>query len=282
MQQPVEAVHVERGGWISGLLGVYRAYFRTAIALELQYRAAMIIWLIGMVMEPLMYLVVWRTVSLQQGGSVGGYTAGDFAAYYIVMMLVNHATFSWIMWEYDYRIRSGEFSTILLKPIHPIHKDIADNLGYKVMSLLIILPTAAALAWFFEPTFTFSLMPLLLFVPVLVLAFLMRFFIEWSLAMSAFWTTRINAMNQAYFVLVLFFSGRLAPLDLFPRFVQVLADLLPFRWMIAFPVELFLGRLTPPQIAIGLAAQLLWLGVGYVLLHKVYNAGIRRYAAFGS
>jgi ABC-2 type transport system permease protein len=268
--------------WARAMTDLYRAYFRMSIALNLQYRMAMLIWLIGMIVEPLMYLVVWRTVAIYNEGSVSGYSAGDFSAYFIATMLVNHVTFSWIMWEYDYRIRTGEFSSTLLKPIHPIHKDIAENLGYKLLTLLVIGPTAALLAWLFPPTFVFNGWAILAFVPVLVMAFFMRFLLEWALAMSAFWTTRIGAINQAYFVLLLFFSGRLAPLDLFPGFVQTIADLLPFRWMISFPVRLLLGQLSPAETLIGFGAQLLWLGIGYALIRSVYRAGIKRYAAFGS
>lgn len=281
MAEP-RVIHPAREGWFAHLRHIYAAYFRTAIALELQYRMSMLIWLIGMIIEPLMYLVVWRTVALYNGGDVDGYSAGDFSAYFIVTMLVNHLTFTWIMWEYDYRIRTGELSTTLLKPVHPIHKDIADNLGYKTLTLLVIVPVALLLAWLFQPTWTLVTWALLAFGPALLLAFVMRFLLEWSLAMTAFWTTRTGAVNQAYFVLLLFFSGRLAPLDLFPGFVQTIAYLLPFRWIVAFPVELVLGRLSPSQVWIGFGAQIFWLGVGYFLMRTVYNAGIRRYAAFGA
>ncbi len=118
--------------------------------------------------------------------------------------------------------------------------------------------------------------------PVLVLAFLMRFFLEWALAMSAFWTTRTGAVNQVYFVSLLFFSGRLAPLEFFPQPVQTLAAILPFRWMLAFPVELVLGRLSPQEMWTGIGVQTAWIVAGFLLIRIVYGAGIRRYAAFGS
>ena len=38
----------------------------------------------------------------------------------------------------------------------------------------------------------------------------MRFFIEWALALVAFWTTRNEAFNQVYFLLGLFLTGRIA------------------------------------------------------------------------
>ena len=261
---------------------IYKSYFRLALMEQLQYRIAMLIWLIGGIIEPLMYLVVWRTVAQQQGGSVGGYSENDFVVYFIALMMVNHGTFTWIMWEYVFRIRTGQFSVMLLKPIHPIHSDIAYNVGYKILTLVIIGPIAALLAWSFDASWQPTLWSLAAFVPVLILAFLMRFYLEWGMAMVAFWTTRIDAMNQAYIVVGLFFSGKLAPLTLFPQIVQRAADILPFRWMLAFPVELLVGRVTPREFLIGLGAQLLWLIAGFLFMLLIYRAGIKRYAAFGS
>ena len=112
---------------MNGLVDLYIQQFRTSFASVLQYRASLVIWLIGHVLEPLIYLVVWSVVSHSSGGSVGGFTAREFAAYFIVLMLVNHASYTWIMYEYEYRVRHGTLSFALLRPVHPIHSDIADN-----------------------------------------------------------------------------------------------------------------------------------------------------------
>ena len=261
---------------------IYKSYFRLALMEQFQYRVSMLIWLLGGIIEPLMYLVVWRTVAQQQGGAVGGFTENDFAVYYIAVMMVTHATFTWIMWEYVYRIRMGLFSVMLLKPIHPIHNDISYNVGYKFLTLVVMVPIAALLAWFFDASWQPTLWSLAAFVPALILAFLSRFYLEWGMAMVAFWTTRIDAMNQAYIVTTLFLSGKLAPLELFPQIVQVTANILPFRWMLAFPVEILLGRVTPIELLIGIGAQLFWLLAGYLFMQLIYRAGIKRYAAFGA
>ena len=94
--------------------------FRVALAINLQYRVAGLIWLIGAVLNPVIMLVVWNAVAVVQGGSVGGYTPQDFAAYYLVQMVVNQLTFTWIMWEYEYFIREGTLARRLLRPLHPI------------------------------------------------------------------------------------------------------------------------------------------------------------------
>jgi ABC-2 type transport system permease protein len=270
------------GDRVNALLDVYLQQFKTTLAAQVQYRAALVIWMISHVLEPVIYLVVWDTVARSSGGRVGAYTTGDLAAYFILLMLVNHATFTWIMYEYDYRITHGELSFALLRPIHPIHADIADNVSFKLITFMFMLPIAAGLAIVFRATLHSLLWAVAAFVPALLLAFIVRFLVEWTLAMAAFWTTRVNAINQIYYVAVLFLSGQVAPLALFPFPIQVIAALLPFRWMVEFPVDLMLGHLTPVETLIGFAAQAVWLVLSLVLLRIVWRAGVRQYSAVGS
>lgn len=95
--------------------------------------------------------------------------------------------------------------------------------------------------------------------PALALAFALRFLLEWTLALAAFWTTRVSAFNQLYFVALLFLSGQIAPLSLLAPPLQTAAAILPFCWMVSFPVELLRGNLTPAATVIGLGALVLWL-----------------------
>jgi ABC-2 type transport system permease protein len=213
---------------------------------------------------------------------VGGFTTGDFAAYYIVLMLVDHLTFSWIFYEFEYRVRQGHLSPLLLRPIHPIHKDIAENVTYKLLTLAVMLPAALGLTLAFRPTFQIPPWAAAAFVPALLLGFGLRFAVEWTLALAAFWTTRVAALNELYFVGMLFLSGQVAPLDLFPAPIRALAAALPFRWMVAFPVELLIGRLTPAEAARGIGTQAVWLAIGAALLTLAWRAGVRRYSAVGA
>jgi ABC-2 type transport system permease protein len=267
---------------VRGLLELYLQQLKTGLATMLQYRAALAIWLIGNVLEPVIYLVVWSTVSRSSGGSVGGYGAQDFAAYYIAFMLVNQATFTWVMYEFDYRIREGSFSAALLYPVHPIHADIAQNVSSKIVSLPVMAAAAAALSAVFHPAFRATAWMVAAFFPALVLAFLVRFLIEWIVALAAFWTTRTSAVNQIHFMAVLFFSGQIAPLAVLPGPLRLAATVLPFRWTVGFPVELILGRLTPGQALAGLGIQAVWLLAGLALLKVAWRVSVKNYSAVGA
>lgn len=267
---------------MNGLFDLYRQQFKTTFASMVQYRASLVIWMIGNVLQPLIYLIVWNTVSVSSGGSVGQYSTAEFAAYFIILMLVNQVTYTWIVYEYEYRVREGALSMALLKPVHPIHSDIADNISSKMITMPLMMVIAAGLALLFKPSFPVVPWALVAAVPALFFAFLLRFFVEWTLALAAFWTTRVSAINQTYFVMVLFLSGQVAPISLFPYPIQVAASILPFRWMVGFPVDLILGNLTPVEALTELAAQVAWIVLGYILLRIVWRAGVRVYSAVGA
>ncbi len=277
---------VPAGGLVNGtvrwLADIYAQQFKVTMASFIQYRAALVIWLIGHVLEPLVYLVVWTTVTRSTGGEVGGFTAADFAAYFIVLMVVNHMTYTWIMYEYDYRVRQGTLSPELLRPVHPIHSDIADNITSKLITLPGMLAIAGLMSLVFRPAFRAVPWAMAAFVPVVLLAFIVRFVTEWTLALAAFWTTRVSALNQAYFMAMLFFSGQIAPLELLPQPVRIVAFVLPFRWTIGFPAELLLGRLTPAQALTGVGMQLAWLAAGVLVMKRVWRAGLKVYSAVGA
>ena len=63
---------------------------RTAVLTQFQYRTANYAYMIGMVVETVIYLIVWSSVARSEGGSVDGITPGGFAAYYIVWTLVRN------------------------------------------------------------------------------------------------------------------------------------------------------------------------------------------------
>lgn len=261
------------------LLDIYLQQFKISLAVQFQYRVGMIIWMIEIILQPVVYLVVWQSAAGE--GEIAGYAARDFAAYYIMLLIVSHFTQMWHMWEYEWRIREGTLNKDLLRPLHPIHPDIASNITYKVFMLIVLIPTVIGLILIFDPIIQPPLWAALGFIPAVILAGALTFLLGWVVAMAAFWTVRIVAINQMYFLVMLFFSGSIAPLEVLPDFLQTISRLLPFQWAMAFPIELILGRLTQTEALIGFGAQIGWLIVTIAMLMFIWRHAVRRYSAVG-
>ena len=259
----------------------YLTSMKVAILSQIQYRVANYFYMIGMITEPVIYLVVWSTIAEQQGGSVGGYTPGTFAAYYIVWTLVRNMNIVFTPFGWEWRIREGMLSAELLRPMHPIHSDIANFAGWKFVVILLWLPLAVFLTWVFKPTFDFSWLEAVVFFIAIWGAYLIRTMLLSLLGMLTFWTTRVSAIFELYFGLELILSGRLVPMTLMPPWVQNLSNHLPFKWTFYFPIEALVGSMTPPELWTGVGMQMLWIVIGASLLNLVWRVAIRQFSAVG-
>jgi ABC-2 type transport system permease protein len=258
----------------------YLAMLRRSIGLTLEYRAGILIWMLVNVM-PLVMLAVWY--SLAEDGPIAGYSQNDFVSYYLLMTWVRQMTNVWVIWEIDYEIRHGDLSVKLLHPINPIHDYLAGHISDKFFRFVVLLPLAI-LAWLIFPTIHYDITPvtLILFLVALVMSFIMRFVSQYCFGILAFWISSATTLNEIWFATSMMLGGIVAPLDLFPEQVRAVANYLPFRFMLSFPVEIVSGRLSPGDMAIGMAMTILWLAFFLVLYRWLWRHGVRQFSAFGA
>jgi ABC-2 type transport system permease protein len=278
----VSAVATPQAGRVRSMVDFYLTTMRTQVQTQFQYRVATYMYLVGMVAEPVIYLVVWTTIADSHGGSVEGITAGQFAAYYIVWTLVRNMNIVFTPYGWEWRIREGTFSGLMLRPLHPIHYDLADFAGGKVIWVLLYLPIAAALALIFKPTFDVTPLEIVVFFFAIWGAYLIRSMLLWLLGMVSFWTTRGSAIFETYVMAELLLSGRLVPLPLMPDWAQTLANWLPFKWSFYFPIEVLVGHLSAASLLGGLGMQVLWITIGSLAVWVCWRASAKHYTAVGN
>ena len=271
-----------REGRLRSLVDFYLTTMRTEVQTQFQYRAAIYMYLLGMVAEPVIYLVVWTTIAEESGGTVGGLTTGELAAYYIVWTFVRNMNLVFTPYGWEWRIREGQLSGALLRPLHPIHYDVAQFAGGKFVWVLFYLPIAVALTLVFNPTFDVRPLEIAVFLVAIWGAYLIRSFNQSALGMITFWTTRVGALFQLYITLELLLSGRLVPLTLMPDWVQTLAWFLPFQWTFYFPIQALVGEYSDAELLRGLGMQILWTAIGIGIFSLAWRYAIRRYSAVGN
>ena len=259
----------------------YLALVRTAWLVDLQYRAAIAIWMLWNVTEPAIALGIWWSIA--GGGDVQGYTRDAFVQYFFGVTLINQVTLAWDAWYIDRWIREGELNFRLARPINPVHEAVADNIAYKVRTasgvvalwLLIALFWPAARLPFTPERWALTALAALLAAGI-------RFFNGYATGLLAFWTTRVTALMELQLGVSLFLSGRIAPLALLPPKVVAVASFLWFPSILAFPVDVLTGHVATPDAYLrGLATQALWLVVWWALYLLVWRRGIRHYGAVG-
>jgi ABC-2 type transport system permease protein len=263
-------------------LDFYLSCMKFAIIGQIQYRAQNYFYLVGTILEPTIYLVVWSTIANTQGGSVGGYTTGALAAYYIVWTLVRQMNVVLTPYDWEHRIQQGRLASELLRPLHPVHNDVAYFAGWKFVQILLWLPLGAVLTLIFKPVLNPSPLQIVLFFFAIWGAYLVRTMLYTALGMITFWTTRVSAIFELIFAFELILGGRLVPMSLMPGWVQRIAWYLPFQWTFFFPINVLVGPSDPVALFSGLGMQVMWILIGLVVVKVIWHFGIRRFSSVGN
>jgi ABC-2 type transport system permease protein len=258
------------GGW---------ALIKSSWLSWMQHRAFFFLLAFRWMIPPLIYLFVWATAA--GGNTIAGLSRDEFIAYYLVLILVNQLTYSQTNWTVGDMIRSGDLNAWLLRPLSPLYHTLSTEVAGKVVYMTFVIPATAILAVFLRPELHVTLKTGLIFIPALMLAWALRFFWGYWLALLAFWATRADALLAIQDALIFLMGGIVAPTALLPAALRVLAEILPFRYMVGFPVEALVGLVDGPALLRGFAIQLGWLVVAVTLSVVMWRRGLLNYTAVG-
>ena len=245
----------------------------------MQYRGFFFILAFGWMVPPLAALFVWSAAAA--GGPVGGLERGEFVAYYLILVLVNQLTYAQSNWTLGDVIREGLLNFWLLKPIPSVWHILASEVAGKTVTLVFVIPAAGLLALVLRPELHTTWPHALLSLGAVLLAWALRFLWGCWLAQLAFWSSRADSLLALQDALVFLFSGVVAPVALLPGALQTLARLLPFHYMVGFPVEILVRRPAASELMAGFTLQLGWLALALALSLILWRLGMRRYSAVG-
>lgn len=260
----------------------YRALLVAGFQQAAQYRVQALLWMLFAIIRPVIFLAAWAAVAATQGGSVGGFTIGDFTTYFVCLTLVSHLTMAWNSHEFEFEVRQGRLSPKLLRPLHPLHYSIVDNAIFKLTTIVPLALVLVGVVLTFGARFDTQPFHLVLFVPSVLLAAALAFMFTWLIATLAFWVTRMRTANTLFMRASFLFAGQIAPVALMPGWLQALSYGLPFWYMLGAPTEILRGSTTLEAALLILAAQAVWLGLTVFAFRVAWRRGLRQYSAVGA
>ena len=161
--------------------------------------------------------------------------------YYLGIMFINNLVDTHPQYHLSDEIKSGVFSNYLTKPFSITVKKIADAISWRIVRIIFLAPIFLIFFLLFKSyweNYSLNFVNILSFMISLFFAFFLNFFIKMSLGLSSVWFLESGWLFFFYQILASFFSGELIPLDLFPSTFLKLVNLLPFKYMLFFPLSL--------------------------------------------
>lgn len=259
---------------------------RISIEERLVYRGDFALGTLMRFLPIITQVFLWGAVfsAVRGRDEIAGYSYADFIAYYLLTMISRaFSSMPGLASGIARDIREGTVKKYLIQPI--------DMLGflflYRLAHKLVYYAVAAgpfALVFFlcrdyfpgWPDTTTF-----LAFLASLVMAFLLGFFLEATIGMVGFWFLEVSSLLFVYMLFNFFFSGHMFPIDMLPGYWDDLVRMIPLQYLAYFPAAVFLGKITGPELAWGLAVEAGWVLFFMAASRVAFHRGVRRYSGFG-
>ena len=249
----------------------------THYAHMLEYRAEIFLWALSNSL-PIILMGVWIEASQEGNFEL---SPADFARYFFSVFLVRQFTAIWVIWEFEREVIEGKLSFRLLQPIDPVWHHVARHLAEKMTRIpLIFLFTGLFFLLYPDAIWIPSIGQFLLFLIAIAAAFILRFTIQYTFAMFAFWTERASAIQQFWFLFYIFLSGAIAPLEVFPEGFRQIVEFTPFPYLMHFPAALLTGL--EVDFIRGILTIFAWTVVVYFINRWLWKKGLKKYSGMGA
>lgn len=259
-------------------------------ALMIAYRGEIFLWAVATSL-PLIMMGVWT-----EAGASGAFPIGqvDMARYFIAVFLVRQLTIAWVIYEFEWYVVSGRLSPLLLQPMDPVWRWLCAHVSEQfarlpfcviLMVLCFVLYPKALWGEADMGVWLPAWWQCILAIAACYLTFLLRFMIQYCIAMLAFWFERAAAFERVNFLPYLFLSGLIAPMEVYTGTplkdaVREIAMWTPYPYMFWFPAKLLVDG--DVDIAKGFAVIAAWLVIVYIINRWLWKKGLRHYSAMGA
>jgi ABC-2 type transport system permease protein len=266
-------------------IATYTKVFTLGLQEQMEYRFNTFVESVVGLGSFVVIFFLWSSIYAANGGRpIGGVSFPGMLTYLLLSRL-----WDWVQSpgaEVDTMlpedIRNGGLSKILARPLNDRFYRLCLYLSHRLFSGAVrVLPVAAVMCLLPR---LFSLAPGsgLKFLPiVMLLSLLLQFTFSYAVALTAFWFLRISGLLFLKRIVVSFLSGAWIPLMLFPPGVQDLSALLPFQYMVFFPVRLMIGGMPAAAMTFGCLVMSAWIVAFWALGVLLWKKGLLHYSGAG-
>jgi ABC-2 type transport system permease protein len=243
----------------------------------LEYRSELIFWVLAGSL-PIIMMGIW--VQAAESGKFA-FRSVDFTRYFFAVFLARQITIVWVIYDFEREVLTGKLSPKLLQPLDPVWHHIANHIGERFARMPFVLILSIFFFVLYPQAFWLpSIANLLLFILAVIMAFALRFIIQYTFAMVAFWTERAAALENLWMLFFVFLSGLIAPLDVFPENVRNIVMWTPFPYMINFPASILVGL--PVDLTRGFLSIAGWFLIFLGINRFLWRMGLKKYSGMGA
>lgn len=260
----------------------YLQVIKNTWAETMVYRLNFVLWRVRTVVRLFVLYFLWQAIFAGRG-ELFGYQQAQIMTYVLGSQIVSSFVFSTRTTEIGRQIHQGDLTNFLLRPINYFYYLISRDIADKLLNIFFAVIEISLIIIIFRPNLIWitNLVSLIQFIIALGLAIFMYFSISVLLGFISFWTQESWAPRFLFFIISEFLSGGLFPLDILPATAYQILTLLPFSYLLFFPLKIYLGQWSAIEIFWRSIIGVIWMVILVKVMGKVWKQGLRLYTAEG-
>lgn len=231
-------------------------------------------------------LFLWVNVYGNSGGAaIGGYTFREMITYLIGTGLISSSVLLISQGDQiDSDINRGFLSNYLLKPVNVnlfwLARDIARKILTSIMGLAAFSLIVLFAGKYLIAPASFAA---LVFVPLaILLGTILHFIFFYITSVISFWLGRTWGFRFVVRITMEIATGIIIPISFLPGIWAEIFGFLPFRFIAYFPMQIYLGKITAPEMLAGFVQGFVWLILLAVFGWYLWRKGVKHYTASGA
>jgi len=261
----------------------YVRIFQLTLQEYFVYRLNFILWRFRSFVFFVTLIIFWQAVYGARE-SLFGYQKTQIFAYILGIAILRGLVLGSRSADMAGQIKSGELTSIILRPISIFKYWFAKDLADKILNILFVCLEIFLALKIFNLPFYLPHLPqtYLFFILMVILAVMLYFFLSFALSASAFWTDDTWSTRWLFGVVFLeFFSGTYFPLDILPKTMVKIINLTPFPYLVYFPIKIWNEQVTGASVIKVILICFFWLALFSLLSLKLWRKGVKNYGAYG-
>ena len=263
----------------------YWSIFKISFEEEFAYKLNFIMWRIRNVFQIIVTFFLWSTIFSNPSEVIFGYDRAKILTYVFAIMIVQAIVLSARAVDVSTDVAEGNLSNYLVKPISYFKYWFTRDISSKALNLIFATFEFTLLFIILKPAFYFQtdIYTILSFLISIAIAVVIYFCILFIISAVPFWAPELGWASQFLVTIVIieFLSGSLFPIDILPLWLQKIVMATPFPYMIYFPVEVYLGKITGMPMIQGFLISIVWMVILWFFMKYIWNKGLRVYQSLG-
>lgn len=256
---------------------IFKISWQNAVEYRMEFIGHMLLGLISLLVMYYVWLAVFKVKT-----NIGNYTFSSLMTYYLVSKFVHFAKRGNIGRRIARGIKDGDLSIYLVRPVSYPRWCFASFLADRVFEVILRVMMLLVFIFFFPKIFVLpDFKSLIILVIFLNFSLIVNFLFNFGMAVFAFFMTDIRLFQTSLMLTTDFLDGDVLPLDLLPGILKIVSLVLPFQFMVFFPIKLYQGGLDNFQIIRGFSLCLFWIVFSFLMIRSLWQKGLKNYESIG-